>query len=98
MYDGIAKEKKSSSFFFANLGGAVLGSPNLSELGKICEWFHADNQGRGGEGDPVWGCSIQGRVCNAVLDGKLAVNCTGVYSTGPTRWRNAAKSPTELTM
>ena len=47
MYDDIAKEKKPSNFYFANLGGGAHGTPNLAELGKICAWFHADNQGRG---------------------------------------------------
>jgi hypothetical protein len=47
LYDGIAKEKKPTSFFFANLGGGVHGGPNLAELGAFCAWFQADNQGRG---------------------------------------------------
>lgn len=98
MYDGIAKEKKPTSFFFANLGGGVHAGPNLAELGEFCPWFQADNQGRGGEDAPIWGCSQQGRVCNSVLDGKIAANVTGAYSTGPVRWRNASKSPAEATM
>lgn len=97
MYDDIAKEKKPSSFFFANLGGGVHGAPNLAELGKICTWFHADNQGRN-EGEPIWDCSLQGRVCNAVQDGKIGVNCTASYATGSVRWRNSAKSAAELAM
>jgi hypothetical protein len=98
LYDGIAKEKKPTSFFFANLGGGVHGGPNLAELGAFCSWFQADNQGRGGEDAPIWGCTMQGRVCNAVLDGKIAANVTGSYSTGPIRWRNASKSAAEATM
>jgi hypothetical protein len=98
MYDGIAKEKKPTNFYFANLGGGVHPGPNLSELGKICTWFHADNQGRGGDGEPIWGGSLQGRACNAVQDGKISVLCTGAYSTGAPRWRNASKSPAEVTM
>ena len=98
LYDSIAKEKKTSSFFFANLGGGVHAGPHLTQLGEICHWFQADNQGRGGEEEPVWGCSLQGRVCNAVLDGKMATNVTGVWSTGPVRWRNSFKSPAEAQM
>jgi len=98
LYDGIAKEKKPSSFFFANLGGGVHAGPHLAQLGEICNWFQADNQGRGGEEEPVWGCSLQGRVCNAVLDGKMATNVTGLWSTGPVRWRNSFKSPAEAQM
>ena len=81
-YDAIAKEKKPDSFFFANSGGNVRGGPNLDRLGKIAAWFQADNQGRTYEEPEVWGCSLQGRVCNAVLDGKFAANVTAAYSTG----------------
>ena len=97
LYDGIAKEKKPTSFYFANLGAGAHAAPNLAQVGKICAWFHADNQGRT-DAAPIWECSLQGRVCNAVQDGKIAVNCTGAYATGSLRWRNAAKSPAELTM
>ena len=69
MYDGISKEKKPANFYFANLGGGAHATPNMSELGKICTWFHADNQGRV-EDEPIWGGSLQGRACNAVQDGK----------------------------
>ncbi len=46
----------------------------------------------------MWGCSLQGRVCNAVLDGKIAANVTGAYATTSPGWRNASKSPDELRM
>ena len=94
-YDAIAKEKKPDSFFFANLGGGVRGGPNLNRLGNIAAWFQADNQGRT-NGDPaVWGCSLQGRVCNAIMNGKFATNVTAAYSTGGVVWRNASKNPAE---
>jgi hypothetical protein len=97
-YDAIAKEKKPDSFFFANLGGNVRCGPNLDRLGKTAVWFQADNQGRT-YGDPViWGCSLQGRVCNAVMDGKFAANVTAAYSTGSVRWRNGSKNPAEARM
>jgi hypothetical protein len=97
-YDGIAKEKKHDSFFFANLGGNVRCGPNLDRLAQIAAWFQADNQGRT-SGDPtIWGCSLQGRVCNAVMDGKFAANVTAAYSTGSVRWRNASKNPLEARM
>src|SRR5262245_35895718 len=54
LYDGIAKEKHPSNFFFANLGGGVRSTANLVELGQICEWFQCDNQGRGGDDAPIW--------------------------------------------
>ena len=94
-YDVIAKEKKPDSFFFANSGGNVRGGPNLDRLGKISAWFQADNQGRTYDDAAVWGCSLQGRVCNAVLDGKVAANVTAAYSTGTPGWRNISKNPAE---
>ncbi len=71
-YDAIAKEKKPDSFYFANLGGNVRGSPNLDRLGKTAVWFQADNQGRTYDDPAIWGSTLQARVCNAVLDGKFA--------------------------
>ena len=97
-YDSIAKEKKHDSLFFANSGGNVRGGPNLDQLGKVAAWFQADNQGRTYHEPAIWGCSLQGRVCNAVLDGKFAANVTAAYSTGTPGWRNASKSPAEALM
>jgi hypothetical protein len=98
LYDGIAKEKKHSNFFFANLGGGIRSTANLVELGELCEWFQCDNQGRGGDATPVWGCALQGRVCNAVQKGKLSTNVTAAWSTGRPRWRNVYKSRQEEQM
>lgn len=97
-YDAIAKEKKHDSFFFANSGGNVRGGPNLDRIGKVAAWFQADNQGRTYENPAIWGCSLQGRVCNAVLDGKIAANVTAAYSTGNPGWRNVSKNPLEERM
>ena len=97
-YDGIAKEKKPASFYFANLGGGIRSTPNLKMLGEICEWFQCDNQGRGGDDTPIWTCALQGRVCGAVQKGKMATNVTGAWSTGGVRWRNSFKSPAEAQM
>jgi hypothetical protein len=97
-YDAIAKEKKPDSFFFANSGGNVRGGPNLDRLGEVAAWFQADNQGRTYDDGAVWGCSLQGRVCNAVLHGKVAANVTAAYSTGTPGWRNISKSPDEARM
>jgi hypothetical protein len=97
-YDAIAKDKKVDRFFFANLGGNVRGGPNLHRLGEIAAWFQADNQGRTYDDPAVWGCSLQGRVCNAIMDGKFATNVTAAYSTGAVTWRNASKNPDEARM
>ena len=97
-YDAIAKEKKKDRFFFANSGGNVRGGPNLDRLGKTAVWFQADNQGRTYNESAIWGCSLQGRVCNAVLDGKFAANVTAGYSSSSPGWRNASKNPLEARM
>ena len=97
-YDAIAKEKKHDSFYFANLGGNVRCGPNLERLAKTAVWFQADNQGRTYEDPAIWGCSLQGRVCNSVLDGKFAANVSAAYSTGTVHWRNGSKNPAEANM
>jgi hypothetical protein len=96
LYDAIAKEKKPDSLFFANMGGGIRATPNLKRLGKVCEWFNCDNQGRGGEGSPIWGAAQQGRVATAIMKGRTITNVTGAWSTcGLVRWRNVAKSRPE---
>jgi hypothetical protein len=98
LYDSIAKEKRPSNFYFGNMGGGIHATPNLKQLGEICQWYQADNQGRGGEDTPIWGCALQGRVCNAIQKGKMSTNVTGAWSTGSVRWRNVFKSPQEAQM
>jgi hypothetical protein len=97
-YDAIAKEKKSDSFYFANLGGNVRCGPNLDRLAKTAAWFQADNQGRTYDDPAIWGCALQGRVCSAVMDGKFSANVTAGYSTGVVPWRNGSKNPAEANM
>jgi len=95
-YDKIAKEKKPDNLFFANLGGGLRATPNLKWLADVCAWFNCDNQGRGGEGTPIWGAAQQGRVASAVMKGRTITNVTGAWSTcGAVRWRNVAKSRAE---
>ena len=98
LWDSIAKEKRPGNFYFGNLGGSIRCTVDMAKLGQVCEWFQCDNQGRGGDDSPIWGCSIQGRVCNAVQNGKMATNVTGAWSTGTPRWRNVYKSPAEEQM
>jgi hypothetical protein len=98
LYDSIAKEKKRENLYFANLGGSIRATPHLRKLGEICEWFNCDNQGRGGDATPIWGCALQGRVCHASMNGKTSTNVTAAWSTGQPRWRNAAKSEPEARM
>jgi hypothetical protein len=98
LYDSIAKQKNPAGFYFANLGGGIHSGPNLKQLGELCEWFQCDNQGRGGDETPIWGCALQGRVCNAVQQGKMSTNVTAAWSTGAPRWRNIHKSTEEAQM
>lgn len=98
LYDGIAKHKSADNLFFANLGGSIKAGPNLKQLAEVCQWFNCDNQGRGGEEAPIWGCSLQGRVSSAIMKGRTATNVTGAWSTGTPRWRNVAKSIAEARM
>jgi hypothetical protein len=97
-YDAIAKEKKPDSFFFANLGGNVHAGANLDRLSKTAAWFQADNQGRTYDDPAIWGCTLQGRVCNALQSGEVAANVSAAYSTGVVHWRNASKNPAEAVM
>ncbi|MGB6429333.1 MAG: beta-galactosidase trimerization domain-containing protein, partial [Candidatus Acidiferrales bacterium] len=46
----------------------------------------------------IWGCSLQGRVCNAIMKGRSSTNVVAAWSTGTPRWRNIAKSPNEARM
>jgi hypothetical protein len=98
LYDGVAKEKSRENLFFANMGGSIHASPNLHQLADVCYWFNCDNQGRGGEASPIWGCALQGRVSYAVMKGRTATNVTGAWCTGSPRWRNVAKSEPEARM
>ncbi|HEY2013723.1 MAG TPA: alpha-amylase family protein [Bryobacteraceae bacterium] len=98
LYDGIAKEKRPDGLFYANLGGGVRCTVNLKQLAEVSQWFNCDNQGRGGDDTPIWGCTLQGRVCNSVMKNRTSTNVTGMWSTGAVRWRNASKSPAEATM
>jgi hypothetical protein len=90
LYDGIAKEKKPDNLYFGNLGGSIRCTANLKTLGDKTYWFNCDNQGRGGDDTPIWGCSLQGRVCSSVMKGKTSTNVTAAWSTGTPRWRNAS--------
>jgi hypothetical protein len=98
IWDAIAKQKGPDNLFFGNMGGAIQGGPNMKALTGIAQWYNCDNQGRGGLEEAIWGCTLQGRVCNAILDGHTATNVTASYSTGIPRWRNIHKSTDEAQM
>ena len=98
MWDAIAKEKNAENVFYGNMGGAIEGGPNTFEMAKVAQWYNCDNQGRGGEEEPIWGCSLQGRVCSAFFEGRTSTNVTASYCTGKPRWRNLHKSTEEAQM
>jgi hypothetical protein len=98
LWDGIAKEKSPDNLYFGNMGGAIASSANMKSLQSLAWWYNCDNQGRGGGFEPVWGASLQGRVCDAMLNGRTATNVTGSYTTGSFRWRNIHKSSEEARM
>ncbi len=98
LWDSIAKEKGLDNLFFANMGGAIESGPNMKALQDVAVWYNCDNQGRGGEFEPIWGCTLQGRVCDAVQNGKTATNVTASYCTSKPRWRNLHKSTAEAQM
>jgi hypothetical protein len=98
LYEGIARQKRPENLYFGNLGGSIHCTANLKQLGDVANWFNCDNQGRGGDDTPIWGCSLQGRVCSAVMKGKTSTNVTAAWSTGTPRWRNVSKSPEEAQM
>ena len=98
LWDGIAKEKRPDNLYFGNMGGAIASSANMKSLQKLAYWYNCDNQGRGGGFEPVWGASLQGRVCDAMMNGRTATNVTGSYTTGSFRWRNIHKSTEEAQM
>lgn len=95
LYTAIAKEKNPANIYFGNIGSGARAVSNLKELAAHCVWFNCDNQGRGGEDGPAWGCTQQGRVARSVMKGRTITNVTGAWSTGRIRWRNVAKHPAE---
>jgi len=98
MWDSIAKEKSPDNLYFGNMGGAIRSGPDMIELRTVAQWYNCDNQGRGGEEEPIWGCTLQGRVCDAVMGVHTSTNVTAAYSTGKPRWRNIHKSTQEAQM
>jgi hypothetical protein len=98
LFTGIAREKRPDNIYFGNLGSGARALINMKTLGEECWWFNCDNQGRGGEETPAWGCAQQGRVARSVMKGRTITNVTGAWSTGRVKWRNTAKSPAEATL
>src|SRR3989441_3735452 len=97
LWDSVAKEKHAHSLYVGNLGGGVRTGKSLKELSEVASWFNADHQGRGGD-TAIWDCAQQGRVAQAVMEGRAITNVTGAYSNSRPTWRHVSKSPAETIM
>jgi hypothetical protein len=85
------------SVYVGNLGGGIRTVKNLRRLATAAAWFNADHQGRSGD-TPIWDCAQQGRVAQAVMNGRPITNVTGSYSNSQPTWRHVSKPAPEMTM
>ncbi len=90
-------ENGRESVYVGNLGGGIRTVKNLRPLATAAAWFNADHQGRSGD-TPVWDCAQQGRVAQAVMNGRPITNVTGSYSNSQPTWRHVSKPAPEMTM
>ena len=61
----IAKEKKPDNLYFGNLGGSLRCTANLKHLAKGRTGSTVTTRDAGGDDTPIWGCTLQGRVCSS---------------------------------
>ena len=97
LWDTIAKERTPDSVYVGNLGGGLRTVKSLKQLSEVAAWFNADHQGRSGN-TVLWDCAQQGRVAQAVMNGRTITNVTGAYSNSDPLWRHVTKSPPETTL
>ena len=95
LWDNIAREKNSQAVYVGNLGGGLDTVKDLKRISQVAAWFNADHQGRSGD-TPIWDCAQQGRVAQAVMQGRTITNVTGAYSNAQPGWRHVSKAPVEM--
>ena len=96
-WQAVVTERGRSSVYVGNLGGGIRTVKNVRRLGEVAAWFNADHQGRSGD-TPIWDCAQQGRVAQAVMNGRTITNVTGAYSNSRITWRHVAKPAAEATL
>jgi hypothetical protein len=96
-WQAVVTERRADSVYVGNLGGGIRTVKNVRRLGEVAAWFNADHQGRSGD-TPIWDCAQQGRVAQAVMNGRTITNVTGSYSNSRITWRHAAKPAAEATL
>jgi hypothetical protein len=96
-WQGVVTERGRSSVYVGNLGGGIRTVKNVQRLGEVAAWFNADHQGRSGD-TPIWDCAQQGRVAQAVMNGRTITNVTGSYANSRITWRHVAKPRAEATL
>ncbi|HEY7056345.1 MAG TPA: beta-galactosidase trimerization domain-containing protein, partial [Vicinamibacterales bacterium] len=93
----VVTEGGRESVYVGNLGGGIRTVKNVRQLAEAAAWFNADHQGRSSD-TPIWDCAQQGRVAQAVMEGRAITNVTGAYSNSQPTWRHVAKAPAETVM
>jgi len=100
LYQTLVSAGRGDRIFSGNLGGRLKGgSMDLSRLLAKAPIFVADNQGRGGPGEPAWDVSQQCRLAVALMQGRTAVNITGAYHFSQDLslfWRNVSGDEFEV--
>src|SRR2546430_2365088 len=96
-WQGVVTQRGRASVERGKLGGGIRTVKNVRRLGEVAAWFNADHQGRSGD-TPIWDCAQQGRVAQAVMDGRTITNVTGSYSNSRITWRHVAKPAAEATL